>query len=99
MHPTHIQRTSAFSVAALSQCHHLPSNDCLHCHTRLKGFAAVFVLALAVLITLLVFHFLALCPSLCLPLSVPCYASNAIFHFSGKTGIIEGSAPVCLIKE
>lgn len=32
------------------------------------------------------------------PLS-PRDASGAIFHFSGKTGIMEASATVCLIKE
>lgn len=50
---------------------------------------ALFLAFTVLLIALLVFHFLALCPSLCLCLSVLCYASVAIFHFTGKTGIME----------
>lgn len=50
---------------------------------------ALFLAFTVLLIALLVFHFLALCPSLCLRLSVLCYASIAIFHFTGETGIME----------
>lgn len=83
MHSTSFQWTLAFSVLALSQSFSIfpPMISVIKAHASLSP-------ALYTSSSLSMFFK----PSrpLCLPPSVPCYASNAMFHFTGKAETIEG---------
>lgn len=107
-HPNHSQWTLAFSLAALPQSHHLPSNKfaitiahasrdgggggLLQCYSSLSPSSPLSLFFFSSS------HFLALCPLSLSPSFRPLLCKPCNFSLQWENRYNRGRAPVCLIK-